>query len=329
MRVLMVTSEWPTPEHPERVPFVVQQVEGLRQRGIEVEVFSFRGARNPVNYVRAWQALRREHDLHSFDVVHAQFGQSGLLAWGAKTPLVVTFWGSDLQGIVNSNGSYTWIGRFQQLTSRLVACYATEVIVVSKHMSKFLPRHVAESCHVIPGGIDLELFHPMPQEEARQQLELPMNRRLVLFPANPERSVKRYPLAQQAVQWVNEQENMEVDLVVLSGVSHDMVPVYMNACDALILTSKHEGSPTVVKEALACNLPVVSMDVGDVRERIEYVEGCIVCENDSIPAIAESLNNVLLCSKPIQGRSAIKDLNTNLVIDEIIKVYDSAILHNR
>jgi glycosyltransferase involved in cell wall biosynthesis len=324
----MITSEWPTPEHPERVPFVVQQVEGLRQRGIEVEVFSFRGARNPVNYARAWLALRRQHDLRAFDVVHAQFGQSGLLAWGTKTPLVVTFWGSDLQGIVNSSGDYTWIGRFQQLTSRIVARYATEVIVVSKHMTESLPHHVAESCHVIPGGIDFELFHPMPREKARQLLGLPTDRRLALFPANPERPVKRYPLAQQAVQWINEQGNMEVDLVVLSGVSHDEVPVYMNACDALILTSKHEGSPTVVKEALACNLPIVSVDVGDVRERVGELSGCAVCEDDSVKTIAESLHAVLLNSKPIQGRSAISNLDSNMVVDEIIKVYDLAILRN-
>jgi glycosyltransferase involved in cell wall biosynthesis len=325
MRVLMVTSEWPTPEHPERVPFVVQQVEGLRQRRIEVEVFSFRGARNPVNYARAWLALRRQHDLQAFDVVHAQFGQSGLLAWGTKTPLVVTFWGSDLQGIVSSNGDYTWIGKFQQLTSRLVAGYATEVIVVSKHMTEFLPRHVVESCHVIPGGINFELFHPMPKEKARQQLGLPLDRRLVLFPADPQRPVKRYPLAQRAVQWINEQGNMEVDLVVLSGVSHDEVPVYMNACDALILTSKHEGSPTVVKEALACDLPVVSVDVGDVRERIGQLEGCAVCKHDSVKAIAKKLQRVLLYPRPIGGRESIADLDARVIAGQITDIYESAV----
>ncbi len=325
MRVLMVTSEWPTPEHPERVPFIVQQVEGLRQRGIEVEVFPFRSARNPVNYARAWLGLRRKHDLQTFDVVHAQFGQSGLLAWGTRTPLVVTFWGSDLHGIVNSNGDYTWIGKFQQLTSRLVARYATEVIVVSKHMTEFLPPKVAAAAHVIPGGIDFELFHPMPQEKARQRLELPMDRRLVLFPADPKRPVKRYHLAQEAVQWINEQGNIEVELLVLSGVRHDEVPIYMNACDALILTSKHEGSPTVVKEALACNLPVVSVDVGDVRERVGELSGCAICEVDSVQTVAENLKKVLLHAEPIQGRETLGDLEANVIAERITEVYKLAL----
>jgi glycosyltransferase involved in cell wall biosynthesis len=325
MRVLVVTSEWPTPDHPQRVPFVVQQVEHLRRRGIDVEVFPFRGAKNPLNYARAWLALRKQVDLQTFDVVHAQFGQSGLLAWGARIPLVVTYWGSDLQGIVRPDGTYGWSSRLQRFASRFVARRAAEVIVVSKHMTRFLPPRAAAASRVIPGGIDFDLFRPMDRAGARRELGLPLDRHLVLFPADPQRPVKRYPLAKQAVAWVNQHQEMEVDLVVLSGVSHDHVPVYMNACDALILTSKHEGSPTVVKEALACNLPVVAVDVGDVRERIGHVAGCAVCENDAVETIAEDLQRVLLYPRPIRGRASIVDLNVSVIAGQITEVYESAV----
>lgn len=325
MHVLMVTSEWPTPEHPERVPFVVQQVESLHHRGIEVEIFSFRGDRNPFNYAGAWWDLRKKHNLKSYDLIHAHFGQSGLLALGTRLPLVVTFHGSDLQGIVDSDGNYSQIGYLQQLVSRLVAHYATEVIIVSEHLKAFLPRRVARFSHIIPGGVDFEIFDTMSQNKARQELGLPMERHLVLFPADPKRPVKRYRLAQQAIQWINEHGDLEVELVVLSGVSHDEVPIYMNACDALILTSKHEGSPTVVKEALACNLPVVSVDVGDVRVRIEDIEGCFVCKDDEISTIATNLRRVLFHGERIQGRESLKNLGVNAIAKRVADVYKIAL----
>src|SRR5207302_2384469 len=105
-----------------------------------------------------------------------------------------------------------------------------------------------------------------------------LDRRLILFAASPKNPVKRYPLAESAVARLDRRYRAE--LVVAAGIAPDKMPLYMNACDALLVTSTHEGSPNVVKEALACNLPVVSADVGDVADRISKIEGCALCDSD-------------------------------------------------
>src|SRR5207253_1636582 len=152
----------------------------------------------------------------------------------------------------------------------MVARAADACIVVSEHMKAFLPRSV--SAHVIPSGLDLDQFRPIPREEARARLGLPLDKRLVLFVGNPAVERKRYPLAREAVDILK--RSLPADLMVAWSVRHRDVPLWMNACDALVFTSMQEGSPNAVKEALACDLPVVSVPVGDVAQRIGGVAGC-------------------------------------------------------
>lgn len=321
MRVLIVTSEWPTHETPTYVPFLVQQVDYMRRAGLDVEVFAFRGKKNPLRYLQAWRNLRRQHDLKQFDIIHAHFGQSALVALPSRVPLIVTFHGSDLQGIVGSDGRYTLLGRVLRCLSRSVAPFAAERIVVAERLADSLPGHL--SAHVIPCGLNFERFHLMPQAEARTQVGLPAEKYLVLFAANPKNSVKRYWLAEQAVALL--QDQFDVELVTLTGVAHELVPVYMNACDALVLTSQHEGSPTVVKEALACNLPIVTVNVGDVGRRLEGVEGCIVCLDDAVETIAKGLARVLQGRSRVAGRAAVAELDERVVVQKIITVYEGVI----
>ena len=152
----MVTSEWPTDGHKGAVPFIVQQVNYLRKAGIDINVFPFRGNKNPLNYLKAWLKLRRTHDFKHYDLIHAQFGQSGIVALPTILPMVVTFWGSDLHGIVGTNGQYSWLGFILQFVSRYVAKKAKEIILVSEHLSQYLSMKLPY--HVIPHGVDLELF---------------------------------------------------------------------------------------------------------------------------------------------------------------------------
>jgi glycosyltransferase involved in cell wall biosynthesis len=317
----MITSEWPTSEHPEWAPFLVQQVKSLKAAGIDVVVYPFRGGKNPFNYLKAWIRLRQLYTLKEFDLIHAQFGQSGLLALGSKLPLVVTFHGSDLQGYVGERGEPMFSGFLLQVLSRYIARCASQRIVVSKHLTHHLPPDL--HVHIIPCGVDLALFHIMDQWDARQQLGLPVNKHLLLFAANPDNPIKRYALAQQSVSLVSSQ--FDVELVTISDVPHEMVPVYMNACDALLMTSKHEGSPTVVKEALACNFPVVSVDVGDVRDRIEEIDGCVLCLDDSPQSIADGIVEVLKSRRRTKSREHITDLDEQEIAKQIIEVYRLAV----
>ena len=143
IRVLMITSAWPTPGQPRTTHFIKRQADFLRAAGVAVDVFQFRGEQKLNRYVGGWLRARRQLDPARYDLVHAQFGQSGLLALPKRLPLVVTFRGSDLLGIVSDvDGRYTWKGRVLQRLSRLVALNADAVIVVSEHMKRSLPPSV-------------------------------------------------------------------------------------------------------------------------------------------------------------------------------------------
>jgi teichuronic acid biosynthesis glycosyltransferase TuaC len=324
VRVLIVTSEWPTVEHPEWAPFIVQEVKFLRLAGLEVDVFSFRGAKNPFNYIRAWLDVHRIFRRQHYDLVHAQFGQSGVLVIPACMPLVVTFRGSDLLGIISDRKHrYTIEGYVLNLVSRMVASLANEIILVSGSLAGRLPREIRyrRHCHIIPGGVDLDLFKPSSKQEARDTLKLPHNRTLILFGGKPDVARKRYKLARQALYHLDGRYDLQ--LIVPKDVPHHLMPLYMNASDVLLLTSIHEGSPNVVKEALACNLPVVSVDVGDVRELISHIPGCVVCHDARAETIAAALTDVLERHACFNSRDLLeKQLDASLQAQKVISIYN-------
>ena len=321
LRVLMVTSEWPTSDRPFDVSYLVRQVDFLRRAGVEVEVFPFRGAKRPMNYLRAWKRFQARLRQEPFDVVHAQFGQSALLAWPRRLPLVVTFHGCDIQGVKDADGRMTLGGRFLQQMCQLIARRADAVIVVSDRMRQFIPASVAAP--VIPTGLDFDKIPTMPRDEARRQLGLPLSDRLVLFVGSPTESVKRYPLAQHAVDVLN--RTLPATLVLGWGRPHRDIFVLMNACDALVVTSIQEGSPGVVKEALACNLPIVSLNVGDVPVRVKGIAGCEICGDEQPETIAASLERVLRRGERIRGREAVQDLDERVLAANVIAVYRSVL----
>ncbi|MEX2156271.1 MAG: glycosyltransferase family 4 protein [Gemmatimonadales bacterium] len=325
LRVLMVTSEWPAPGF-HTTNFIKRQAEFLQAAGVNVEVFVFRGSRNPYNYAAAWTRLRPRLTTDRYDLVHAQFGQSGLLALPKRLPLVVTFRGSDLLGIVgNRHGRHTLVGRVLKQASRLVARHADAVILVSDHMRRNLKT--AAPVHVVPSGLDLDLFRYTPREEARRQLGMDPDERLVLFVGREHQARKRYALAKQAVDLLT--GRMPARLVLGWGVPHEKIPLYMSACDVLIVTSMQEGSPNVVKEALACDLPVVSVAVGDVRERLQNVEGCEVCADERPETIAAALERVLRAGERVAGRAAVQHLDEHLLTERVIEIYRSVLPRSR
>ncbi len=318
----MITTNWPGPGGARTSHFIKRQADFLRTAGVDLDVFHFRARKNPLSYSKAWMAVRKKLRSSRYDLIHAQFGQSGLLALPKRLPYVVTLRGSDILGTVsNRNGRYTFVGKLNQHLSRLVAAKADAVILVSEHMRAQLRG--SEKCHVIPSGIDFGLFRCIPRDEARQQLGLPLHDRLVLFVGNPEQARKRYSLATEALDLLN--ARLPARLIVCWGVPHTDIPSYMSACDALVFTSMQEGSPNAVKEALACNLPVVSVSVGDVEQRIGLIEGCEVCSDESAGAIAAALERVLRRGGRVAGRSSVEQLSEVAITQKVIAVYRSVL----
>jgi glycosyltransferase involved in cell wall biosynthesis len=319
MRVLAITTEWPTEDQSGYVPFLPLQVGGLRRAGVQVDVFVFRGRKNPAKYARAWLRLEGLLRRQNYDVLHAHFGQCGLLALRRTRPFVVSFRGDDPIGIVGSNERYTLAGHSLRAASALVARAATEAIVVSRNLLQHLP---ARDYHIIPDGLDLERFRPIAQHEARRLLGLDADARFVLFPFDPGNPVKRFGLAAKAVELAGVQN---ASILAVSGQPNQRMPLYHNAADAVILTSLHEGSSNVVKEALACNVPVVSVDVGDSAERLVGARGCVLVKQAAPDSLALALRTVLSQERPRDLRSCVLALDNNIICQQVIRVYESAL----
>ncbi|MEO6360341.1 MAG: glycosyltransferase [Sphingomicrobium sp.] len=322
LKVLMITTNWPSPGRPRTSHFIKRQADFLQAAGVDVDVFHFNGRKNPWRYAKAWLAVRRKLRSTQYDLIHAQFGQSGLMALPKRLPYVVTLRGSDILGIVSDqDGRQTLAGEMNRSLSRFVASKADAVIMVSAHMASHLGP--TRSTFVIPSGIDFGLFQTMPRDQARAQLGLPADERLVLFVGNPEQKRKRLALAQAAVAILN--RRLPARLIVAWGTPHTDIPKYMCAADALVFTSMQEGSPNVVKEALACDLPVVSVAVGDVEHRIGRVEGCELCRDETPEAIADSLEKVLRRSARVAGRVSVEHLCESAITEQVISVYRSVL----
>lgn len=175
------------------------------------------------------------------------------------------------------------------------------------------------SATVIPSGLDLSLFRPTPRDEARRRLDLPLDQPLVLFAGRPSQTRKRHGLALQAMEILR--RSVPAELIVAWGVPPTEVPLYMNAADALVFTSMQEGSPNVVKEALAWGLPVVSVNVGDVAERLDGLEGCVLCPDERPETIAAGLERVLKDGRRIDAAAVVAALDEHVQTIRLIELY--------
>jgi glycosyltransferase involved in cell wall biosynthesis len=240
-------------------------------------------------------------------------------AW--SQPTVVTFHGSDLLGEHLSGLRRRLIAQIGVLASHRAARRATAIVAVSRRLARALPSSVpADRVHVIPCGIDLDRFVPLDRAACQRALGWDPDAFHVLFPANTGDPVKRPALAAAAVATLAA-AGVRTELHHLQGIPNGQVPVRLNASHALLLTSLHEGSPTVVKEALACNIPVVSVDVGDVSERIAGIEGCYVAP-DEPRELADRLALVRASRGHVCGREHMASLSHVAVAEQLRGLYE-------
>lgn len=244
-----------------------------------------------------------------YDVIHVNSGMVAIFGFlQPKRPIVVSFWGSDLMGR-RLFGAVQWMNK--NLAKRSDA-----TIVMSEEMSELVEGEV----HIIPTMVDLEKFAPTDQREAQLSLGWDECKKHVIFIGDPTYDVKQYPVAKQVVEQVNALLDKDVELHVVFDVPHQRVPVYMNGADALVLTSKREGSPTVVKEAMACNLPVVATDVGDVQNQISPVNHSFVASDQA--ELVEHLRTVLQTGKRSNGRKHAIEFGMDRIGRQIRNIYE-------
>jgi glycosyltransferase involved in cell wall biosynthesis len=328
VRVLAVTNIFPTADRPYVGTFVAHQVEGLRRIGVEVDVLYLDRLREGMQvYFRAGERVRKQIESNPPDLVHVMYG--GVMAWQviqavSDRPVVVTFHNSDVFGENLSGLARRLISRVGVWCSRAAAKKAARVILVSRHLTSALPPGLDPAkLALIPCGIDLSRFSPRDREGSCERLGWNPASFNILFPSNMGDPRKRPELARAAVDLLRADE-IPADLKLLKGVAYDDVPVWMNACDVHLLTSLEEGSPTTIKEALACNRPVVSVDVGDVAERIEGIEGCYLAEPNPRD-LAAKLRIVWQDRGAIRGRDAMSSLSIENIAESLSALYNDCL----
>jgi teichuronic acid biosynthesis glycosyltransferase TuaC len=254
-----------------------------------------------------------------YDIVHAHYMYSGWTArFATILPIVVSFMGNDVYGDCNEWGEYPFSNRvLHGLFSRFLSYATAHNIAKSAGLAKYLR---AKTTSIISNGVDLDVFYP--RTVAKREVGLKEDEQHVLFAGRPTAGgYKRYPLAEAAFELVRK-SNPSAQLVTLDRRPQQEVARFLNAVDCLLLTSAHEGSPNIVKEALACNLPIVSVDVGDVAERIKEFEGCYIVP-DEPTFIAEAVGKVLVRRKRFSGGyAAVDELSLAKVARRIQSVYE-------
>jgi teichuronic acid biosynthesis glycosyltransferase TuaC len=301
--------------------FARRQIASLADVSVNVRTFFLRSRTSPVAVLKEWIRLRREIREFRADLVHAHYGTltSFLCAIATNLPLVITFRGNDLGDDPDISLLRSRLG---QVLSQLSCLRAKGIICVSRRLRELLWWYKSRAA-VIPTGVDLNLFRPQPKDEARALLGWDQKERIVVFGQGLAHRRKGTKFLQSAIR-LAEQTVGPIRLVILDGTaSPESVPRYLNASDCLALASVFEGSPNIVKEALACNLPVVATDVGDVPERLEGVLPSRVVKRDVVE-FANALAEVLLDRHRSNGRNRVEICSVTRVAEAIRSVYESA-----
>jgi glycosyltransferase involved in cell wall biosynthesis len=321
---------FPTPRWPFYGSFVGDEVGALRRAGVDIDVYFVNGRAHKLAYagmpVGFFSRVRRTR----YDVVHVHHSFCALVATLQPViPVVWTFHEGEIAGGAEDALKEQPVKHvaYSKRMKRYVARKVDAIVVVSEHLRAPLGRPDAM---YLPAGIDIDLFAPMDTAVAKQRLGLASDKRYILFPAVPARVEKRYELARRAVETLRARwpDDADVELIALNNVPHEDVPLYMNASEAALLTSSFEASPVVIREALACNVPVLSTDVGDARVMLERIPGCAIVPPEP-ERIAEALRTVLASPRRVASRDAMHKYSLANTANALVGLYEKVIEGHR
>jgi len=288
-------------------PIILRQGESLKKAGIDLSYFLITG-KSWIAYIKGIFILRKYLKNNNFNIVHAHFSYSALAAsLAGASPLVVSLMGWNIQ--------IWYLKRLILIFNKL---FWDVCIVKSKKM-----HNVIKSINplIIPNGVDLQTFHPIDNKIAQEKIGWATDKKHILFAANPKRPIKNFDLTTRAIDLL---KRSDLELHVLDNVDPSLMVYYYNSADVVVLSSIAEGSPNVIKEAMACNIPIVSTDVGDVKERFDNVEGCFLSSFDPVD-FANSITQALNYGKRTNSRSAVLSIEESTVAQKIKEVYISVL----
>ncbi len=329
MKILFVSSgnSMDGSYHP--TSFVKSQGESVRRKGHNLEFFLIKG-RGLKSYFKHIFILRKFLKKRSFDIIHAHYGLCGWVARLAfpGVPIVISFMGDDLYGDADHKGRKKPIDFVFIFFNKRLQRWVDFIIVKSKNLADHVAGHARRrnKMAILPNGVDFERFRPMEKEKAAEALSIePRDKKNVLFLGDKANPRKNFRLLDEALKLISSEKNNKnragIELLAPFPVPGDQIPYYMNLADVFVMTSFKEGSPNVVKEAMACNCPVVSTDAGDAADVISGTEGCYVTTFEP-KDLANKISLALAFAKRTKGRENIKHLELSVIADRLIGIYE-------
>lgn len=302
-----------------QLPFVTEQGEALRVVGCEVDYFLIKG-----NYLTQVSALKKKIREFHPDIVHAHYGLSAITAeLQHMVPVVTTF---------HNGETHRWYVNF--ITS-LMSLRAKHIIYVAQHI-RDLVYFKNHNYSILPCGVNLEDCKITPQAEARKMLGWSADKKYIMFGGAFDNLRKGYPLLKEAIELLG---RSDIEVVEMRGLSRQQCVLRMCACDVFALPTKNEGSPQALKEAMACNCPIVATDVADIKYLLGDMPGHFILpnkgtsqafwegNNSSARELSELLIKAISYKERTEGRERIKELGyTNeLIAVSLLKIYEQVI----
>ena len=257
-----------------------------------------------LSYFREFLKLVRFVKSNPVDLIHAHYGYSGFIAALTLKKTVCSLMGSDVFDQPS----------FIVLITRFFSRYIWKsTIVKSQAMSERIPNSI-----VIPNGVDLNEFYEIDQKTALSKTSFEPDCKNIIFVAEDiETPVKNFKLAAQAVMLLNDPK---IRLQPIHGKKRHQLVYYYNAADLLLLTSISEGSPNVVKEAMACSCPIVATNVGDISEVIRDTPGCFLTDPEP-NKVSQAIVKCLQYGKRTSGREKVANLDSELIAQKLLAIY--------
>ena len=289
-------------------PIIENQGESLKKENIELEYFTIKG-KGIKGYFNAIFTLRTHLKSNNYDVVHAHYWLSAIVvSLAGSKPIVTSLMGDELV----TKGWYKWILHIFYYLSW------SSIIVKSKEMYQLLGL---KGVNIVPNGINMSRFKPIDRMLAIEKLGWDSKKKHILFTSDPSRVQKNFKLAKDAFDFIND-ENLELHYLISLKIENEKMPYYYNASSVVIISSLWEGSPNAVKEAMACNIPIVATNVGDIKELISKTQGCYLTDFD-YKKFALDMNKALKFKGRTTGREDLYHLKSEIIAKKIVDIYKS------
>jgi teichuronic acid biosynthesis glycosyltransferase TuaC len=297
-------------------PISTRQGESLRREGVEVAYFDIIGKGIP-GYLSNIFRLRKTVRNSKTELIHTHYSFGGFLSSMSFTgkPVIASLMGSD---VLKSS----W---FLLLGIRFFSRYFWSCTIVKS--SLMYSTLGSKRVEIIPNGVDMKTFSQGDPHDSLKYLNWDSNSKHILFASDPARPEKNFQLAEDAVNIIRKKIPLKIEVHSLTKISPEIVFRYYQASDVLLLTSFHEGSPNVIKEAMSCNCPIVSTDVGDIKEIISDTENCFITTFDPVE-VADKLQLVLASGKRTNGHVKVQHLDDKIIASKLIAIYKSKLSHN-